>query len=105
MPRKKFDTVDEYIGAQPKDAQPTLQRVRATLKKALPRAEEVISYQIPAFKQDGTAVIYFAGFKNHYSLYPAGTRLIKEFKDELEPYEYNNKGTVRSRWTARSRSA
>jgi uncharacterized protein YdhG (YjbR/CyaY superfamily) len=68
--------------------------VRHAIRKALPQAEEVISYQIPAYKIRGSAVIYFAGWKQHYSLYPAGDRLVAEFKDELAGYKIN-KGTIR----------
>lgn len=55
-------------------------------------AEEVISYQIPAFKFKGKVLIYFAGFKNHVSVYPAPRR-VPEFKDELAQYK-GGKGTV-----------
>jgi uncharacterized protein YdhG (YjbR/CyaY superfamily) len=95
MARPGFKSVDDYIAAQPREAQPTLQRVRAAIRKALPKAEEVISYQIPTYKLQGSYVIYFAGFKQHFSVYPAGARLVADMKDELEPYEYNNKGTIR----------
>ena len=65
------------------------------MRKALPRAEEVISYQIPAYKLNGRVVIYFAGWKEHYSIYPAQRRLVAAFKTRLAPYEVNNKGTIR----------
>ena len=84
-----------YMASQPKGVRSVLERVRRTIRKALPRAEEVISYQIPAYKVNGRVVIYFAGWKQHYSLYPVTKRLIAEFKAELEPYEVNNKGTAR----------
>jgi uncharacterized protein YdhG (YjbR/CyaY superfamily) len=61
----------------------------------VPRAEEVISYNIPTYKLDAGPVLYFAGWKQHYSLYPATGHLIAAFKDELAPYEVNNKGTIR----------
>ena len=54
----------------------------------------MISYQIPAYKLQGAAVIYFAGWKEHYSLYPASDRLVKAFKAELAPYKVS-KGTIR----------
>lgn len=65
------------------------------MRKALPKAEEVISYQIPAYKLNGRIVIYFAGWKEHYSIYPAQRRLVAAFKEQLAPYEVNNKGTIR----------
>ena len=69
--------------------------MRSAIRKAMPSAEERISYQIPAYKLNGRAVIYFAGWKAHYSLYPATRRLVAAFKDELAPYEVNDKGTMR----------
>jgi uncharacterized protein YdhG (YjbR/CyaY superfamily) len=54
-----------------------------------------ISYQIPAYKLHDRAILYFAGWKHHYSLYPANDRLVAAFKDALAPYEVNNKGTIR----------
>ena len=94
MATTDYKSVDEYIAAQPADVQPTLQRVRAIIRKALPAAEEVISYQIAAYKLAGERVIYFAGWKEHFSLYPAGPELVAEFKDELSGYVVS-KGTIR----------
>jgi len=94
MAKQGFQSVDEYLVSQPKTAQAQLERVRAAIQKALPKAEEVISYQIPTYKLDGSAVIYFAGWKKHYSLYPASGRLIAAFQDELVPYEIR-KSTIR----------
>ena len=87
--------IDEYIADFPRAVQSVLKRVRSTIRKALPGAEEVISYRIPAFRVHGSTVLYFAGWKKHYSLYPSTDRLVKAFKDELAPYEVNNKGTIR----------
>ena len=88
-------SVDEYIASQPKAVQGTLERVRSAIRKALPSAEETISYKIPCYKLPGGPVLFFAGWKQHYSLYPANALLIAAFKDELTPYEFNNKGTIR----------
>jgi uncharacterized protein YdhG (YjbR/CyaY superfamily) len=92
--RINFKNVDEYISAQPDTAQVVLQRVRNTLRKALPEAEEVISYKIPAYRLKGRIVLYFAGWKQHYSVYPAGQRMILAFKDQLAAYPVS-KGTIR----------
>jgi len=94
MAKTDFKSVDEYIATHPKDVQSILRRVRSTIRKAVPAAEEVISYQIPTYKLHGGPVIYFAGWKQHYSLYPATGRLVAAFKDDLAPYKVS-KGTIR----------
>ena len=94
MAKTNFKSVDDYIATQPETVRAILQRVRGTIRKAVPRAQEVISYQIPAYKLDGGAVIYFAGWKEHYSIYPASDRLVKAFKRDLAPYKIS-KGTIR----------
>jgi uncharacterized protein YdhG (YjbR/CyaY superfamily) len=89
-----FKSVDEYIAAQPEAAQDALRRVRSTIRKAVPTAEEVISYKIPTYKLHGDPVLYFAGWRQHYSLYPATGRVLAAFKNDLAPYEVN-KATLR----------
>jgi uncharacterized protein YdhG (YjbR/CyaY superfamily) len=71
-----------------------LGRVRSTLRKAVPGAEEVISYQIPAYKLHGRVVVFFAGWKEHWALYPASGTAVAAFKDELSAYVVS-KGTIR----------
>src|SRR5215467_3744857 len=93
MAKTDFKSVDDYIGSQPEAARAILERVRSTIRRAVPEAQEVISYQIPAYKLRGRPVLYFAGWKEHYSLYPVGPRLVEAFKDELAPYEVS-KGTI-----------
>ncbi len=89
-----FNSVDEYIASQPDASRRPLQRVRSVLRKALPGAEETISYRIPAYKLDGRPVIYFAGWKQHYSLYPATGPVVATFAKDLAPYTIS-KGTIR----------
>ncbi len=89
-----FTSVDDYIDAQPDHVRGVLNRVRSIIRRALPRAEELISYQIPAYELKGERVLFFAGWKQHYSLYPAGERLVAAFKGELAPYKIS-KGTIR----------
>ena len=62
-------TVDEYIAAFPPEVRRILQRVRRVARAAAPEAREVISYRMPALKQNGV-LVYFAAFKNHIGLYP-----------------------------------
>ena len=94
MAKTDFKSVDEYIASQPAAVQGILGRVRNAIREALPGAKEVISYQIPAYKLRGGRVLFFAGWKQHYSLYPAGERLVAAFRDELASYEVS-KGTIR----------
>ncbi len=89
-----FQSVNEYIARHPERVQAILQRVRSTIRKAVPGAEEVISYQIPAYRLHGGCVLYFGGWKQHYSLYPATDHLVAAFKDDLAPYKVK-KGTIR----------
>lgn len=87
-------SIDAYIARQPEHVRPILEQVRATIRKALPAAEEVISYSIPAYRMPGGVVIYFAGWKAHFSLYPATAALVTAFKDDLAGYAIS-KGTIR----------
>lgn len=79
-------TVDGYIAGFPPDVQAVLKKIRLTIRKAAPRAEETISYKIPAYKLNGV-LVYFAAHKTHIGMYPI-TRTVKEkFEKELAPYE------------------
>jgi uncharacterized protein YdhG (YjbR/CyaY superfamily) len=94
MTKTEFRSVDQYIATHPENVQAILQRFRSAIRKAVPGAEETISYQIPAYKLQGRPVIYFAGWKQHYSLYPATDRVVETFKDDLAPYKMS-RGTIR----------
>jgi uncharacterized protein YdhG (YjbR/CyaY superfamily) len=70
MPRKPVARdVDEYIAAFPPDIRRILTRIRSTIRRAAPEAQERISYRIPAFWMNGDFV-YFAAFRRHIGLYP-----------------------------------
>ena len=92
MKTTKPVNISEYIAGFPKDTQKILKQIRTTIKKAAPGAEETISYAIPTFKLKGRHLVYFAGYKNHISLYPA-PRGNEAFKKELSVYK-GGKGTV-----------
>ncbi|MEX2300896.1 MAG: DUF1801 domain-containing protein [Bryobacterales bacterium] len=94
MVKTDFQSVDEYIASQPEGVRAFLERVRSAIRKAIPGAEEMISYKIPTYKLRGRPVIYFAGWKQHYSLYPVTSGVLAEFGEKLAPYEVN-KGTIR----------
>ncbi len=85
--------IDEYIAGFPNDVQKILEKVRMTIRKAAPAAEETISYQIPTFTLNGTYLVYFAAYKKHIGVYPAPTGSA-ELKEELSAYAAG-KGTVR----------
>jgi uncharacterized protein YdhG (YjbR/CyaY superfamily) len=94
MARTNYGSVAEYIAAQPKPVQTALKRVRSTIRKALPTADEVISYQIAGYRLGGRVVIYFAGWKAHYSIYPATGGLVEALGKALDRYPVS-KGTIR----------
>lgn len=94
MEKKGFESIDAYLAAQPESTRAVLERVRGAIRKALPDAEEVISYGIPAFREGGRAVIFFAGWKEHFSLYPVTEGIRAELSEELAPYPFS-KGTIR----------
>lgn len=84
--------IDAYIGRFPREVQKRLQLIRTTIRTAAPELEEAIKYEIPTFIGNGN-VVFFAGFKDHISVYPA-PRGNKEFQQELSRYA-GGKGTVR----------
>jgi uncharacterized protein YdhG (YjbR/CyaY superfamily) len=87
-----FRTIDEYIAAFPEDTQALLQAVRATIHAAAPDAVERISYNMPAFAQEGN-LVYFAALKHHIGLYPTSSG-IAAFQQEISAYE-SSKGAVK----------
>ena len=94
MAKRVFTSVAGYIAAQPKPARSALRKVRAAIRKALPEAHETISYNIPTYKLDSRAALYFASFKAHYSLYPASDALIAAIKGARGPHRIENR-TIR----------
>jgi uncharacterized protein YdhG (YjbR/CyaY superfamily) len=89
---KQFKTVDEYISSTPTGPKEKLEGLRKAIKQVAPKAEEVISYNMPAFKLHGI-LVYYAAYKTHIGFYPTASP-IAIFKKELEKYELA-KGTVR----------
>ena len=85
--KQKFTTVDEYVEAATYDVEPRLAETRRIIREVLPDAEETISYNIPAYKQDGVVVIQFAGFTHHTSLsfFPTAATFA-HFTEELAAY-------------------
>jgi len=89
---KKPSTIDEYLAAISEPQRTTLQKVRASIRAALPADSiEVISYGIPAFRYK-KVVVWFAAFANHCSFFPTAA-VIREFQPDLKPYTLS-KGTI-----------
>lgn len=95
----KASTVAEYLAKQPPLARAALERVRAAIRRALPGADEVISYAIPAYRLHGRVVIFFAGWKAHVAVYPATGSVATVFARQLAAYDVS-KGTIRFPLTA-----
>jgi len=86
-------TVDDYIAAAPKDKRAALTKLRNTIKAAAPKANEILSYGMAGFKQDGKRVAYFAYWKTHLALYGTSRDFIDAHAAELVPY-VQSKGTL-----------
>lgn len=89
----KFTTVDEYAASLPAANKKLFATFRKTIKAAAPKAEELISYGIPALKLHGM-LVYFAAWKEHFSMYPRTAGLEKAFKKEMDQYGAS-KGTIK----------
>jgi uncharacterized protein YdhG (YjbR/CyaY superfamily) len=85
--------VDTYLAALGGDERSVLEELRKTIRAAAPGAVETISYQMPAFKQDGRFLVSYAAFKDHCSLFP-GSAVPEELRDDLRPF-VAGKGTLR----------
>lgn len=89
---KSYSTVDEYIALAEPKVKKALKDIRKTIKTTAPKAEEVISYQIPGYKYHGM-LVFFAAWKDHISLYPAPWRA-ESLKKEMSAYK-GSKGTIK----------
>jgi uncharacterized protein YdhG (YjbR/CyaY superfamily) len=90
--KKAVSTIDEYVLNFPPESRKVLQQIRTVVKKAVPDAEETISYAIPTFKLNGVNLVHFALFKNHIGFYATPTGHDR-FKHELLKYK-QGKGSV-----------
>jgi uncharacterized protein YdhG (YjbR/CyaY superfamily) len=91
MESKKFTTIEEYHAAFPEETRVILESLRQTIKQAAPKAVEVISYNMPAFKQN-MVLVYYAAYKEHIGFYPTASP-IKVFAEELAKYK-TSKGAI-----------
>jgi uncharacterized protein YdhG (YjbR/CyaY superfamily) len=90
--KENIRTIDDYIAVCPAHIGKILIKLKETIKKAAPMAEEKISYQMPAFFQKGI-LVYFAAQKNHIGFYPTSSG-VEAFKEELSEYS-TSKGVIR----------
>ena len=88
----KPKTHDDYLAAVTEDNRAALQKLRKAIKRAAPKAEECISYQLPAFRLNGKFLVAYGAATNHCAFYPGST--VKALKDELKGYD-TSKGTIR----------
>ncbi len=98
--RPKAKTIDEYLAALPDDKREALERLRKTIRAAAPKAEECISYQLPAFRLDGKPLVAFGATAHHCAFFPMSGTTVEEHQDELKDYD-TSKGTFDSSRTAR----
>lgn len=89
---KAVSTVEEYLNLFPEPKRAVLEKMRKAIRGAAPKAEEEISYEMPGYKLNGV-LVYFGGFKNHCSFFPAGYAVIQQFADELKDFK-TSKGTI-----------
>jgi uncharacterized protein YdhG (YjbR/CyaY superfamily) len=87
----KFETVDQYIASFPEETQKQLESIRDSIKKTAPDAKELISYNMPAYKQHGV-LVYFAAYQKHIGFYPTSSAIIA-FTEKFAQYKWS-KGAV-----------
>ena len=89
----KPETIDEYLAPLSSEKRAVLEKLRRAIKSAAPKAEECISYQLPAFRLGGRFLVAFGAAANHCAFYP-GSFPVKAHKKELKAYD-TSKGTIR----------
>ncbi len=90
--KKTYNDVNEYIGSFPEEIRTQLNIIRDAIKKSAPSANEIISYQMPAYRTS-KVLVWFAAFKNHIGFYPTA-EAVKKFSRELSAYE-TSKGAIK----------
>ena len=87
-------SVEDYLASLPEEQRVALEKLRKTIKAAAPEATETISYQMPAFKNQGRFLVSYAAFKDHCSFFPASNAVMEALGEQLKPY-FSGKGTLR----------
>jgi uncharacterized protein YdhG (YjbR/CyaY superfamily) len=88
------ESVEEYLAGIPEESRAALEELRATIGAAAPEATETISYQMPAFRDQGRILVWYAAFSRHCSLFPASEGVVEACGEEIAPY-LHGKGTIR----------
>jgi uncharacterized protein YdhG (YjbR/CyaY superfamily) len=91
---RKPKTIDEYLAGVDADHRDALQKLRETIHSVAPKAEECISYGIPAFRLNGRSLVFFGAWANHCAFYPGSSATLKKFRNELSDFQ-TSKGTLR----------
>jgi uncharacterized protein YdhG (YjbR/CyaY superfamily) len=92
--KAKPKTIDEYLASVNADHRDALEKLRQTIHAAAPKAEECISYGIPAFRLNGRSLVFFGAWANHCSFYPGNSVTLKKFRRSLTGFQIR-KGTIR----------
>jgi uncharacterized protein YdhG (YjbR/CyaY superfamily) len=92
--KRKPTTIDEYLATVKPEQRTALQKLRRTIHATAPKAEECISYGIPAFRLNGRSLVFFGAWANHCSFYPGSSKTLKNFRSDLKDFGIT-KGTIR----------
>ena len=92
--RRKPGTIDEYLARANPDQRAALNKFRKIIRSVAPKAQECISYGIPAFRLNGRSLVFFGAWKSHCAFYPGSAATLKKFRNELRNFQ-TSKGTLR----------
>jgi uncharacterized protein YdhG (YjbR/CyaY superfamily) len=90
----KPTTIDEYLSGVSEDNRSALEKLRKVIIAGAPKAEECISYRLPAFRLDGRLLVAFGATAHHCAIYPMSASCVEAHKGELKAYK-TSKGTIR----------
>jgi uncharacterized protein YdhG (YjbR/CyaY superfamily) len=92
--KRKPRTIDEYLTQMQVDQRAALEKLRQAIHAVVPKAEECISYGIPALRLNGSSLVFFGAWANHCAFYPGSSATLKKFRNELRDFQAS-KGTIR----------
>src|SRR5213080_3344492 len=92
--KQKSRTIDDYLAGVSPDERAVVQKLRETIHAIAPKAEDCISYGIPAFRLNGRSLVFFGAWANHCAFYPGSSATLKKFRNELRDFQ-TSKGTIR----------